>query len=555
MMKKFKLTFTGALLMIPLLCSCGVKSPDSSFAEKARERAGIYSDADYVRYNELLNSSKLKEGYYPLPSSSSVNNGTIHVTFAQNEFISVNYYKDPEHKISAGNSCYINPGDTIYASKPVIMNKDNSMYLFEGFRATSISPEGRRFEDIEMSDKDGVVFTLPKDYIGTEISVEPLGKYGKRSIKLKAYILYSEGKKADASGIWTVDEARMTGDTADLDPLKSYTVKYTFDKTRYYYSSSSPEKYRASDEDGIVEFMTSTGKDSADDYSVTLSPYTRVVFEGASKDILKKNFKDLRRIAVNNYDLPLDTVIEKGIKNLKAGDTVTVDLNTGFKLEGTQMTVPAPSNVDDYIRYEIKIPVPAENRQLINLLISGVNKNKTSEYTPAVINNGKVNVSFADASDSYKLTEGNIVEGSRLVNVSIVPDEGFYIEGKDVTDNVYRKTMKYSAYKSDIEKIISEHPIHEIREVNLITYDEYGTVTYEMDGQQVSGRIKVTNKDITLSYKITDKNHVIARNDTGVKGFFNKLFRSRSETVTIKASSLKDGQDVKRSDYIKTEEK
>lgn len=555
MMKKIKISFCGAIILIPLLCSCGVKSPDSSFAEKAKERAGIYSDSDYVRYNELLNSSKLKEGYYPLPASSDVNNGSVHVTFAQNEFISVNYYKDSEHKISVGSSCYMNPGETIYASKPVIMNKDNSMYLFDGFRATSISPEGRRFEDIEMSDQAGVVFTLPKDYIGTEISVEPIGKYGKRSIKLKSYILYSEGKKKDSSGIWTVDDSRITGADAELDPLKSYTVKYTFDKTKYYYSSSAPEKYRASDEDGLVEFMTSTGKNSADEYVVTLSPYSRIVFEGASKDLLKKSYRDLRRISVNGTDLPLDAVMEKGIKNLRAGDTVTVDINSGFKLEGTQISVPAPKNVDDYLRYEIKIAVPGEDRQVINLLLSGINKNKTSEYTPARITNGKVNVTFADSSDSYKLTEGNIVEASRLVNVSIVPDEGFYIEGKDVTDNVYRKTMKYSAYKSDIEKIIKEHPIHEIKDVDLITYDEYGTVTYEIEGQQVSGKVKVTNKDITLNYKITDKKHVISRKDTGVKGFFNKLFRSRNETVTIKASSLKDGQTVKRSDYIKTEEK
>ena len=541
--------------MIPLLCSCGVKSPDSSFAEKARESAGIYSDSDYVRYNELLNSSKLKEGYYPLPSSSSINNGSVHVTFAQNEFISVNYYKDPEHQIPAGNSCYMNPGETIYASKPVIMNKDNGMYLFDGFRATSISPEGRRFEDIEMSDQPGRVFTLPKDYIGTEISVEPLGRYGKRNIKLKSYILFSGGRKADSSGIWTVDDSRITDGNAELDPLKSYTVKYTFDKTRYYYSSSSPEKYRASDEDGLVEFMTATGKNSAEEYDVILSPYTKIIFEGASKDLLKKSYKDLRRIAVNGHDLPLDAVMEKGIKNLKSGDTVSVDLNTGFKLEGTQMTVPAPKNVDDFIRYEIKVPVPDENRQTVNLLISGVNKNKTSEYTPARIVNGKVNVSFADSSDSYTLSEGNVIEASRLVNVSIVPDEGFYIEGKDVTDNVYRKTMKYSAYKSDIEKIIKEHPIHEIKEVNLITYDEYGSVTYEIEGQQVSGVVKVTNKDITLHYKITDGQHVIARNDSGIKGFFNRLFRGKSEKVTIKASSLKNGQNVKRSDYIKTEEK
>ena len=145
------------------------------------------------------------------------------------------------------------------------------------------------------------------------------------------------------------------------------------------------------------------------------------------------------------------------------------------------------------------------------------------------------------------MSGGELIEESEKVTVSISPEYGYYITGKNVTGDYYQQTMKYSDYLEDISGIIKEHPAEKYLSVTLDSSDAFATYTYKLNGDEVSGRINVKNgQEISLTYKITDSEHKLAE---GAGGVFGIGASYTDVTKKISISPEMDGKIITKDDF------
>lgn len=181
-------------------------------------------------------------------------------------------------------------------------------------------------------------------------------------------------------------------------------------------------------------------------------------------------------------------------------------------------------------------------------------------YHQKTIENGKILVKLVDSLEEENLSEGDIMEASQKVDVTIVPDRGYYVSGKDVDNYEFTATMKLSKYDADIDKIIKEHEIKRLYKVVLDTADLYGECVYKLNGEVVNGEIYVREEDkLTLEYQLTNTNYQILRETEGfwgsIKDWRKNTFSKTKEAITIPILNDLDGITIKREDYIKVGKK
>ena len=183
------------------------------------------------------------------------------------------------------------------------------------------------------------------------------------------------------------------------------------------------------------------------------------------------------------------------------------------------------------------------------------------EYTaPPAVDNAVINVKPVDCTACGLLKEGDVIEGGREVEVSVKPKNGYYIEGKDVTNYAYIKTMKYCDYESNIKAVVRTHKVKKLYSITLDNTDSHGTVIYKLNGDEVAGTVMVREEDkLTIEYELTDDNYKIVRGSDGFWGGINdwgkNTFSKNTETQSIELSDKINGATIKRSDYIDISEK
>ena len=172
-------------------------------------------------------------------------------------------------------------------------------------------------------------------------------------------------------------------------------------------------------------------------------------------------------------------------------------------------------------------------------------------YEQKQSSNATINVSPCDVSNAVALTNGATFELSRKVVVTVKPDNGYYVTGKNVSNNIYQEAMKYSKYLSDYSKILTNHPIKAVKLIGINEADAYGICVFKLNGKQVSGQIEVRDEDdLTLDYQISNSNYEI-KYDSGGIGVVADYFKSKTKaSVKIDISVLASGTTIQRSDYI-----
>jgi hypothetical protein len=223
-MKKFKtilLTFSFTVL----LTGCG--PVDSIIKSQMIKQSEVSSDENYVLYEENKSNGTIDdEGYYYADDSVETA-GSIHVTFATNNNLDVKYYYDADMKNEIDTTaCYINPGDSIYATADINNSVNSTMYEFSGFEVFEYDAEGNQSESsLAFSEKDSKYeLTIPTDFDVTELSIAAYGKYVSREISLKDYYVDNDGKKHDLDGTWEINDKICTEDTAKIDPVSAYII-------------------------------------------------------------------------------------------------------------------------------------------------------------------------------------------------------------------------------------------------------------------------------------------------------------------------------------------
>lgn len=314
------------MLGIPLaIALSGCARLDNYMEQKVREASGILEDEDYVSYqNQIASGNVDEEGYY-IQKIDEEGSGSVHVTFATNNRLDIQYFEDEDQSIVVDTSSYYcNPGECIYAS--VDVHRDmGSVYEFSLFEIYEYGENGEKILQSDMSSdfaQTGMVLQIPDAFEGTEISIVPVGKYNPAEILLNDYYVEDDGKENELDGKWLVDDREYTGDSVKLNPLSSHIVSYQYDKDRYFYVASEPECYYHDADDGMVIFNQRDAMDEVANYTVELCPYLQIPIVSGTERIVNVNSTGVQNIKANT---------ELVTPPLKYGDKVLIETDQEWK--------------------------------------------------------------------------------------------------------------------------------------------------------------------------------------------------------------------------------
>lgn len=277
----------GSLFLLFFLSGCSridsfmYNSLESVFLEKS----GIREDADYQQYEEYSQAGVLdEEGYYAETeyTESEVEEeaatGSAHVTFAENRSLRISYYTDEgcTDQINT-DSCYLNPGDTIYASDAVSVNENSNLYGLSEYRIFEYDSAGdRSLLEVQEDLTSNLVYHIPDDYTGTELSIFPVGEYPGRQLSMDVYYINDDGEKIEltSAGTWYLNDAECLSDTAEISAVESFIFRFDFDEENYFYVDASPAPFTQDPAStGFVEFWEADPAEAESSYEVELHPY------------------------------------------------------------------------------------------------------------------------------------------------------------------------------------------------------------------------------------------------------------------------------------------
>lgn len=270
---------SGRIVILLLALLTLVLTGCSTTALKANilQLCGIISQEEYQAYVNMLSNGQLDEnGNY---TSEELNNdqefsppeGSIHVTFAENAYIDVQYYLDGGLTEPVDlRQCYLMPGGCIYAAEPDCEHPSSQWYKFDRFTIYAYGESGKRAKELSWGDEaePSLVLRIPTDQTVSEISVTPMGKYENRTLALTDYYIDSTGHQQELDGTWIVNDTKADTKRVDVSPVAALVVDYTYDADNYEYVSSNP--YSFYHEKGLVRFETTDADKDIAQYSVKL---------------------------------------------------------------------------------------------------------------------------------------------------------------------------------------------------------------------------------------------------------------------------------------------
>ncbi|MBP3804021.1 MAG: hypothetical protein J6I76_09005 [Oribacterium sp.] len=321
-MKKRVLLVAGIVPMMIALSGCS--SVKEYLGGKMLQRSGVLEDSNYVEYEQYLTDGLLDpNGYYVDESDETGDSSSsdVRVTFAENNNLKVQYYSDSLLRNTTDKSnCSVKKGDSIYATVNISDSIFSSMYEFSDFRIYEYDENGEKKESTLAMDKSGDAYVLqiPVNLETNSLSIEPIGVYKERTIKLDDYYTDDNEQSQPLSGTWVINDKSYTEDSVNISPVTSYIISYEYNSDEYFYLSSDPECYYSNNFDGIVIFKQREPDDETVDYSVELHKYISVTLVSDMDRSIKVNGEDQGTIEANS-ELP--------IHKLKYGDTVTIETN------------------------------------------------------------------------------------------------------------------------------------------------------------------------------------------------------------------------------------
>ena len=191
---------------------------------------------------------------------------------------------------------------------------------------------------------------------------------------------------------------------------------------------------------------------------------------------------------------------------------------------------------------------------IIETVTVTVSKVDVAQYQTVTAEHAVITAEITDAGDPVALHDGDMLEASRNVRITITPEDGYYISGSKSDSGTYTQTLKYEKWEKDFQEIMDKHPAKKLWYVTLDTADAYGSCVYKLDGNDVSGRVGVhEGQKLTLTYTLTDPDYRVVKGT--VAGLIGRLTRSETEQCDIPVTEALDGQTITRADYISVEKK
>lgn len=442
-----------ALILTTLMTGCS--SFNNWILNKGFEKSAISESEEYKIYQSRLDNNELDEnGRYivsgmdeAVPALASISS-EIQLSSAKNNKLSVHFYADPSKTNEIDlNAFRFQHGDTIYVQADTL--DDSTLYKFSRMRVWDIDADGQILREMnDVWDSTSSVIHIPEDYTGKYIAIEPLGEYVMSSSVFETYTCDTNGNIQPISSAWTVDGVRYTSLNGELDPSKKHNISVQYDGTLYYYKTHSSSGFDAeiNRSDNIVEFKNVVLNEDECKFSVELSKFISCEID---------SLKGISSVKVNGEEWK-----DKKITQLKENDEITIDLQKNYIAECMQFDYQNSEPIANGNR--VTFVIPKLNNDI--KIIIAKESDGICTHTGIAFENAEMTVTVVDTG--YVLKDGDKISGSTKVTVTICPDEGYYIGGSGVSDNIYKKEMKYSDYLKNRNKLIenieiSDKPIEQ----------------------------------------------------------------------------------------------
>lgn len=182
---------------------------------------------------------------------------------------------------------------------------------------------------------------------------------------------------------------------------------------------------------------------------------------------------------------------------------------------------------------------------------------KTIPFEAKEIENGKCQVKL---ENGQMLSDGDVAEGSQKVCITITPNAGFYLYGKNVINDVYTEEMTLSNYVKKIDNILDNIETKKLIEITIDSSDTYGICKFMLNGKEINGATLLRQEDeLVMEYELTNADYEISRNSDGIFGGLNdvrkNIFSKDRENIEIPVSYELDGANIERETYIEVTEK
>lgn len=530
-----------SLFVVSTILLTGCKSAEDRVKEQLADNEA------YQTYISLQEAGLLdEEGYYvgmeeveAVEAMAPVQK-QVSVTFAQNSlFGEIKFYTDSSMTIPAVNDCRLDKGECIYAQKPEVASEYSDIYEFLEYRIY----EWKNNEKSELkvnNTGDTLIYQIPDNFSGNEIIIEAVGKCKEHSLSFNSYCTDVNGNQTSVSGEWSVNGESCLYEEYTLPATEKADIEFRYDNAEYYVYSTTPKAINIDTVIGTVEFEKLETGSKPVDYKVELKHYMQAIISGKTKEI--------KSVQVNN-----EVVNIENISNLKIDDKIEIETTVDYALYSTQLKNVEPEKLSDGNRYTFTVTETNTNK--INFSVNKFNKDTAEKYVHADIANGNIEVKFDDILNPYILNDGDYVDKGTDVVVSIVANDGYYVSGKKVTDGVYTEKMKFSKFVKNVNDIISEHEVKKLIKVTLNTSDTYGTVTYKLNGNVISGgNYDLKHEDkLVIEYELADNSYEIYDE---TNNWVENIFASdKKKSVEIKITSEIDNKTINRDSYISVRKK
>ena len=230
MMKKDH--FIELLLLTTLLVLSGCTQLQERAEQLMWEHSGVTEDFSYLQYQQKLRAQwdheknaivrvqaikkEIDEANQQMDAANALDEnglyhsaelesyekrqekpGTVHVSFARNDFLHFDYYRDEALSQALETSdCWMNPGEAVFAGEPELTNPNSNLYRFSEFVVLELNEKGSIKGVLQrVKTYPGEVYRIPEDFTGTDISIIPIGEYLDRTVKLSAVTVASDGSR------------------------------------------------------------------------------------------------------------------------------------------------------------------------------------------------------------------------------------------------------------------------------------------------------------------------------------------------------------------------
>lgn len=515
-------------LLLPILL---VLSGCAQIREKAEqlmwEKSGVTEDITYIQYQQMEAAGALDQnGLYRSAELETyekrqIKPGTVHVSFARNDFLRFDYYQDEAFSQTLETTdCWLNPGEAVFAGEPELTNPNSKLYRFSEFVIMELDDKGsvkgllQRVKTIP-----GEVYRIPDDFTGTDISIIPIGEYLDRTVKLSAVSVAPDGSRtALENGSWEINGKHYGNVSVKLNPMESYHINYDYGpyREKLYFSGSTPESYWENSRESTVTFLAEPSDNEYMEFEVRLHPYSRMTItngvtyqnvvdsflDGAASIFGNKSVIETRNIITliqvngltkgNNFS---DTEVD--IPELRAGDEVLIRVPAELKLISEDLKDLTSSESDAGRDYRFLIP--DSETMHYHLSVTQRNSNRDGVFHETILDNAEFEVI---SSTGIRYTEGSELPAeNEKVTVKITPNKDYCVYGKNVKDNIYQDEMKYSELAAHISEIIESHPVKPGIMVTMDTDDEFGECVFWTGTQRLSGTVMLREgQDFQFDY-------------------------------------------------------